>query len=30
MLRFSSELDLKTPISKAKWLTNNEILVSTT
>ena len=30
MLKFESELDLKQPLTKAKWLSHNEILVSTT
>lgn len=30
MLKFDSELDLKQPLTKAKWLSHNEILVSTT
>lgn len=30
MLKFDSELNLKTNLTKAKWLSNSEILVSTT
>jgi hypothetical protein len=30
MLKFDSELDLQSPLTKAKWFSDNEILVSTT
>ncbi len=29
MLRFNSELNVKQPITKAKWLTDNQILIAT-